>query len=270
MSEIRETVLRYFGKQLARYRKDARYTQEKLSKEVYCAASLISMIENGLAVPQLEFAQRCDKVLNTGGRLAEIVEDLIPMELAEEWFREWLDFEIRATVLKTYQPLLVPGLCQTTDYMRAVIRSGPYLTDEEVEEQVSARLARQEILYRKKPPQFVVLLDEVSPRRPIGGPRVMQEQLSHLLKLAEHPNIHIQVIPVDTGMYEGLRGPFVLAELGGLGEAVYLDTALRGVVIDKPAEVAQMRTIWEALRAEGLPQKQTVLFMRKTVEEWKQ
>ena len=68
------------------------------------------------------------------------------------WFQEWADIEAQATVLRWYEPLVVPGLLQTEDYARAILSARPDGNLSDLEEQVAARMARQTILDRTGAP----------------------------------------------------------------------------------------------------------------------
>lgn len=82
---------------------------------------------------------------------------------------EWIDSERRATSLRTWEPLLVPGLLQTADYARAILAADPETTEEQLSELVAARLERQAILDRPNPPALWVVLDEAVLHRLIGS-----------------------------------------------------------------------------------------------------
>jgi Domain of unknown function (DUF5753) len=65
-----------------------------------------------------------------------------------------------ATVLRWYEPLVVPGLLQTEDYARAILSARPDGNLADLEEQVAARMARQNILDRTGAPQLWCILDK--------------------------------------------------------------------------------------------------------------
>lgn len=152
-----------------------------------------------------------------------------------EDFHPLLSLEVAATGMRQFETLLVPGLLQTADYARAVI-SGitPGLSSDEVDRRVAARLARQQILSRDRPPEFHVILDEVILDRPIGRPAVMRGQLRRLAEAAESPQLTIQVLPKSIGVTCGLEGPFLtlslpepIPDIGyaeGVGGGVYLES----------------------------------------------
>lgn len=95
-------------------------------------------------------------------------------------------------------------ILQTQKYARAVYRTRVGDTDEEIEELVAARLERQAILARPKPPTLWVVIDEGVLHRLVAGAEVMLEQTEHLTEAARRPNIVVQVIPASVGAHEGL------------------------------------------------------------------
>ena len=121
------------------------------------------------------------------------------------WFQEWADIEAEATVLRWYEPLVVPGLLQTEDYARAILSARPDGNLDDLDEQVAARLARQAVLDRPDAPQLWCVLDEGVLHRAIGGSKVMRSQLYRLAEVAEHPKTTIQVIRA-AGAHAGLLG----------------------------------------------------------------
>ena len=137
------------------------------------------------------------------------------------WFQEWADIEAQVTVLRWYEPLVVPGLLQTEDYARAILSARPDGNLDDLDEQVAARLARQAILDRTGAPQLWCILDEGVLHRAIGGSKVMRSQLYRLAEAAEHPKTTIQVIR-SSGVHAGLLAHFVIADLDGKPPMVYL------------------------------------------------
>ena len=129
---------------------------------------------------------------------------------------DWVDAERRAAVLRRWEPLLVPGLLQTPEYARALFRAWQTTGDEdEVENLVTARIDRQRIFDRPKPPSFWAVIDEGVLRRRIGGAKVMQDQLVHLAEMTERPAIKVHVIPAEVGAHVGLLGAFAIAGFDG-------------------------------------------------------
>jgi Domain of unknown function (DUF5753)/AAA domain len=100
-------------------------------------------------------------------------------------FRPFSAYEAGARSLRLFEHVLVPGLLQTADYARAVLSTRPHASADEIEELVTARLARQAVLPRADPPLLYVLLDEGMLHRPVGTPEVMASQVARLAELSE-------------------------------------------------------------------------------------
>ena len=183
------------------------------------------------------------------------------------WLREWLEYEREARLLRWFEPALVPGLLQTEAYARAVLGWGGLSTEDEVEERTVSRMERQAILAGQKPPQFFAMLDEAILRRCVGSPPVMAEQCLHLMRLAERPHVHIQVVPMSAGGHVGLAGGFILAK-GPSGEAAHLDDRLRAHVVNKVDDIDTLVAAWEAIRAEALPTPQTFNLIKEAAATW--
>ncbi|MDG4793206.1 DUF5753 domain-containing protein [Micromonospora sp. WMMD1082] len=185
------------------------------------------------------------------------------------WFREWAEFEQKASSLRWYEPLLVPGLLQTEAYARAVLTTGGLLPPVEVEEIVAARLARQRVLEREIPLQLVAVIDEVVLRRRVGGDRaVMAGQLTHLADQGERENVQVRVIPAESPWHTGLAGPFVLGRTPDGAEAAYLDNQLRGQVVTERADLASLGARWESVTGEALPRRRSIELIREVATTW--
>ncbi|MFC6084997.1 helix-turn-helix domain-containing protein [Sphaerisporangium aureirubrum] len=260
------TSLEFFARELRRAREAAGMSQAQLATAIVgYSPSFVAMVETARRVPKPDFAQRCDQLLSTGGILTRLAEDLVCRNMPPEWVGKWLSIEGDATSLLSYQPLVVPGLLQTEAYAREVIATSGREFD--VEEQVEARLERRGILSRANPPMLVAVMDEDVLRRPVGGPDVMREQVLYLLEMAERPRVLIQIVPFEAGAYAGLAGPFVIAKSDDK-DVVYVDSALSGDVVQRSDDVVTLRRLWEALRAEALPIRNSIDLMAKVAETW--
>ena len=122
------------------------------------------------------------------------------------WFARWADIEAEATALPSYEPLLVPGLLQTEDYARAILSARPGGDDDDLEEQVAARMERQAIVSQPGGPLLWCVLDEGVLHRPVGGGKVMRTQLERLAGLADHQKTTVQVIPAAAVRTRGCWG----------------------------------------------------------------
>ena len=132
--------------------------------------------------------------------------DVMPSEYAN-----LIGFEAEAAEIRSYEPELIPGLLQTEDYARAIIRLGrPGDTAEEISRRVGVRMTRQQVLDRDDPPVMRVVLNEGAVRRLVGGPEVMRAQLRHLAAGRPRGNVLIQVLPFAAGEHPAMSGPFTI------------------------------------------------------------
>jgi transcriptional regulator with XRE-family HTH domain len=256
--------LRFLLDELRLVRTARGVTQDELARRINWSASTVAMVETGARKPPAGFWTLVDNALQTGGTFERLAIELG----TPQWKIEWGAAEASAAALRSYQPLVVPGLLQTEAYARAVLGDAGLLRQEDVERHLAARLKRQEILTRDNPPQLFAVLDEGVLRRPVGGPAVMRDQLHKLVKAAEEPNIWVHVVPLTVGAYPGLNGPFVVAIDPDNRVTGYLDNQLQGHVIDGAEEVAALQLVWEAVRGQALPQQQSTDLIMKVAETW--
>jgi transcriptional regulator with XRE-family HTH domain len=254
-------VWRLWGRWLRRFRERAGLTQEELAEQVHYSLSTVSAVERGERRPAPELSTRCDEVLDTGGVLEELRTDLASWSSLPTWFGAWREVEQQATHVRNYEPLVVPGLLQTEAYARGLI-----VGDEDL---IRARLDRQHILHRDEPapPMLWCVVDEGVLARPVGGPKVMIEQLERLADAAEESRITVQV--VSLGVHRGLMSAFWLAETDGQPVG-YVDTALRGIVTTDSSETRQLEIAWQEIVAEALPARASLELIRRSAQQWQQ
>jgi transcriptional regulator with XRE-family HTH domain len=272
--DLAASPLHVFGAMLRRYRVRSGMSQEQLGARVFCSPDLIGKIENGQRVPTGQFAEACDSVaeLSTSGVLSELRELLgnhLKQRAYPGWFAGWPEQEAEATTLRTFELVVVPGLLQTQDYARALLANRIGGSPEHTDEIVAARMARQSILARDTPPELWVVIDEAVLHRPVGGPLVMREQLSHLIKAAQRPSIVLQVIPAAVAVHDGLPGAgFIIAAFEKAPQVAYQDTAVRGQVIEDGDDISVLLGTWDRLRAEALPRTASVDLIEEVAKTW--
>ncbi|MEU8022108.1 MULTISPECIES: helix-turn-helix domain-containing protein [Micromonospora] len=260
-------MLELFAGELRRLRTGAGLSQEALGERVNYSASLVAAVEQCRRPPREEFTQRCDDTLGGEGLLVRIRDTLVRESLMP-WFREWVTIEQEATTLRSFEPLVVPGLLQTEGYARALYEGAAQLVGEAIEPPLAARLARQAVLDRPAPPQLVAVLDHTVLERPVGGPAVMREQLRHLVEMGRRPRVHLHLVPRGTGAYPGLNGAFVLATLPEANDVGYLDNQLQGTIVERTVDIHSLRQGWESVRAEALPHGATLTAIMEAAEAW--
>ncbi|RBQ14523.1 hypothetical protein DP939_40385 [Spongiactinospora rosea] len=149
-----------FGAELRRRREEKGWTQRSLAAHLGYGHSLIGHIERGTRNPQKVFAERCDEVFGLDGYFVRLWRLTNEAPTGPLWYAKWKDeIEPEAEVLRTWDPLVIPGLLQTEAYARALIAGGESAAHE-IEDRVRARMGRRGALERAKPPELWVFLDE--------------------------------------------------------------------------------------------------------------
>jgi len=221
-------------------------SQAAMGALVPCSESLIGLIERGRRKPTRKFTLSAETVLDLNGELLRLLPSATGVS-APKWFRQWPGVEENAHTIRTWQPLVVPGLLQTPAYARAILGAEPGATQAWIEETVATRLQRQAVFERQEPPMYWALLDECALIRPIGGANVMREQLEHLLTMMATPFISIQIVPLNVGATPGLLGGFALAKGSGMPDHVSLEDAAQGSVSDREETVRRVSLRYDAI-----------------------
>ncbi|OEJ93560.1 helix-turn-helix domain-containing protein [Streptomyces thermolilacinus] len=184
------------------------------------------------------------------------------------WFSMYVSLEGAASLIRAYEPHFVPGLLQTEDYARAVLRAGAVgqVSPEDIERHVALRMERQGLLTRDDAPKFWVIMDEtVLRRRPPGtGPALMRAQLDRLAEAAELPHVTLQVAEFATGHHPGTYGPFVLFRFAvpELPDMVYSEYLTGAVYLDARPEVASHLEVMDRMAAQAATAQRTKEILR--------
>jgi transcriptional regulator with XRE-family HTH domain len=275
---------RRLGAELKRCREAAGLTQENVSRHFEWHAAKVTRIETArVAVTARDVRDLLDlyHVRDEGYREALI--ELARMSRERTWWSDYRDvirpgnfvgLEAGASSMLTWEPVIVPGLLQTEQYIRALMRTGrsndpPH----EIDRRVRLRTTRQGRLTERRPLEFSAFIDESVVRRTVGGREVMAEQLRHLIEMAQLPNVTLQILPFGSGEHGFLGGPVALLEFrtadaqmnhgNSKPELTHLDVVyLEGLAGDsyeeQPAEVARYRREFERLSEQALDHRQTI------------
>jgi transcriptional regulator with XRE-family HTH domain len=260
--------LNFFGAELRRARLAAGLSQEQLGQRVGYSAAQVGKVETGDRAPSPDFAEGCDGALDASGLFARIYELARRWDGGyPSWFAGWIEAERRATSLCWWEPLLVPGLLQTADYARAILAAGPDTTEDELEELVGARIERQSIFDRPRPPKLWAVLDEAVLHRLIGSRKIMYDQLQYLADTSCHPSITVQIVPAGVGAHAGLLGGFAIASFDSTPDTVYMESPDQGQTTEKPSVVGKLSLTFSTLRADALPRGASRELIGKVAEE---
>ena len=191
-------------------------------------------------------------------------------DVLPDWFQVYVGLEEAALLIRLYEVQFVPGLLQTADYARAVIKLGlPSASAEEVERRVGLRMARQEVLTKAGGPRLWAVVDEAALRRPIGGGEVMRAQFARLIEAAREPNITLQVVPFRSGGHAAEAGAFTIMRFPevDLPDVVYLEHLTSALYLDKREDVEKYTEVMERLSVEGESPEHTVDILSGMLEE---
>jgi transcriptional regulator with XRE-family HTH domain len=166
--------------------------------------------------------------------------------------RTFIDHENKAVTVGDFQATVVPGLLQTGDYARALLREASRVPIFEIDDRVAARLARQNLLSRDRPPQFSFYLHEFVLRLPVGGPAVMADQLHHLLRMSVRPHLTLRVVPASLGAHAATAGSFIIMEFAEFRPVTYLESETSSLFLERQEETQAYRSILGALAETAL------------------
>jgi transcriptional regulator with XRE-family HTH domain len=255
----------FFGAELRRYRLAAGLSQDGLGTAVNYTGAFIGLVENAKRTPPRALADAADRVLDARGALANLWT-LVSSESHPQWFRPYLELEAEAVLIRVFDLRVVPGLLQTPDYARAVMRAGRVgATEAEIEQAADARIGRQKILDTPGGPILRVVLDEAVLHRPIGGHDIARGQFERLL--TPRRNVVVQVLPFLVGEHAGLDGPLTLLQFTDQVPVGYADGRSHGRLIDDPDEVRQASAAFDAILGEALSPEISADLIRAAMEE---
>lgn len=263
-----------WGEMLRHVREASGLAREDLAAAASLSPSTIRAYEDGWRAPVRETVERqIEPVpgLRSHGLLLKLwdeFEDAMNYGSFPAFVADLAEKERTATAIRWHAPLVVPGLLQTEDYARAILAATFGITQQEVEQQVTERLQRQEILARDRPPELRAILDESVLHRLIGGRHVMAEQVRHLIEAADEPCTTILVIPADTGAHEGLSGEFQIVETEGKLGFGFVDTALGGQPAPEPDNLAILNRKWATLIGEATSRKASKTLLEEAYKRW--
>lgn len=269
------------GGHLRRLREQAHITTEQAAGVIRGSHSKISRMEHG----RVGFKERDIADLLTMYGVTDADEREALLKLAREsntpgwwqgyadilphWVEPYFGLEAAASFIRNYELQFVPGLLQTEGYALSLIRLGNAPTEEDVLRRAEARMSRQDILSRETPPRVWAVVDEGALRRPIGGAKVMREQLKHLIDMCDHPAVTLQVLPFQVASHPAMGGPFTILRFSepDLRDVVYIEQLTSALYLDKPAEVDSYLEVMEQLCLQAEPAANTTKVLSQILAE---
>jgi transcriptional regulator with XRE-family HTH domain len=274
---------RRLGEYLAGLRKAASQDPVSVSRILRKSPATVSKIENGHIRPDFPTLSVLLALYNAGEEQRKTAESLWEDAVDEGTrveqtvdmspkYRAFLRSEADAVSARTLQQTVVPGLLQTARYATAIhVAERRFQTSKRVlEKSVTSRMARQQRLVDDDNPLTLhSIIDEAALRRVVGGPEVMAEQLRHLLKRAEAPNITVQVLPYRSGAYGVMTSAITILGFADPSDpdCVYSEYHGGGRWIEDEGTVTHYVAEFAALTAVALPTDESAALVREVATE---
>ncbi|MFD9209639.1 helix-turn-helix transcriptional regulator [Streptomyces sioyaensis] len=256
------------GAELRHKREEAGLTQEELGSPLFVSGSFIGQLEAGTRRMQMDYAVKMDEILATDGYFVRNCEAATKSKYPDH-FAEAAEAEAIATTIKEYAPQLIPGLLQTKAYAWAVFRAyRPTATEDVIDELVTARLERAQLLDHPTTPLLWVVLDEAVLRRKTGGPAVMAEALRHVAEMVRKHRVIVQVLPFGAGAHAAMIGALKLMSFPDAPPLAYIEGPEMGLLEDDPATVARHELTYDLLGASALSPQDSLALIESVAEDY--
>lgn len=247
--------LRTFGAVLKALREQSRLTQEQFAPKVGYSPAYIAKIEQGKRFPPRDLVERTESVL---GEAASRVVGAAARSLTRKVglasrFRQWASVEEDALALYSYECRVIPGLLQPEPYIREIFeRRLPPLTEENLERQVTARLARQQLISERPNTLFCFIVEEALVTRRFGSSDVTRVLIDHLLSQSSSRNVEILVMPLQQSDHSGFEGSLYLAETPDRELIGYVEAHDVSVLVTDRHAASAMRHRYDKMRSQAL------------------
>ena len=242
-------------------------TQLQLGRAINVSESMVRMVERGRRLFRPEYLQPLDDALGAQGVIVAIAPD-VEVNDHPAWFAEYVETESRARRLDTYNVHVLHGLLQTEGYARAVLSAHcPTLDDDEVEALVEARLERQVLLSRRPLAMLSFVIEEWVLRRPIGGRKILKEQLIRLTECSTMRNVSIQVMRTDCETHAGFDGPMTLLETAEGKRVAYVEGQAGPQWVTDGAKVSDLEQRYANIRTQARDERGSLRFIEELAGE---
>jgi len=235
------------GMELRNARKISGYTLNEVAQALGVQPSTVSRWEKSERTPNAKYLIRYLSLVEAPKDLiAELIKTVEASEVSpwlsvgesaqSEQRSTMLELERQATELTIVSPMLVPGLLQTDEYVRAMLTESE-APENEIDTLVVIRLGRKNILTKKNPVRLLAVTTEMALRQDIGGKGVMAEQLRSLLETVEMSNVTLRIVPFESGWNPSLEGPFALLGFSDRAPVVQTESHRSSLFFDSDADV---------------------------------
>ncbi|MEV2200371.1 helix-turn-helix transcriptional regulator [Streptomyces fradiae] len=260
-------VVTAFGQSMKTLRMRAGLEREEFGRRIGYSASTVASFEQGRRIPSPRTIEQADEVLGAGGLLALWKEQVERAQYPAR-FQGMAKLEKEAIELLAYDALVVKGLLQTEEYMRALLAMRrPSLDEQTIEQRVAARLLRQDIFDRQPSPLLSFVVDESVLRHRYGGTDVLRGQLEHLLLIGQKRNVEIQVMPTECEDNAGVNGPFTVVTRKDGKKFLYAEAQGMSTLQTDPEQVTFAAARYGIIRSQALSPRESSQFIERLLGE---
>jgi hypothetical protein len=185
------------------------------------------------------------------------------------WFTDLVGLEEAAARIQIWEPLYVSGLLQIEGYARAIFSHGrPEMADERVDQLVALRMRRQKMFSRPDAPRVWMVLDESVLHRPIGGMKVLKQQIEYLLEMSALPHVSVQILPFSRSGLSAEHA-FSLLRFGEpeLPNIAYVEYLTGAHYIEKREEIEKYSRSLDMLAVDAeTPERSRALLAKRRAE----
>lgn len=267
---------RRLGEELRQLRRAASVTVAQTAAELGSSEAKVRHLENGRNVPSKPDLTVMMGLYDAPPRVREDLEELRQAATMRGWWSSYrlppflhnlVGLESDASLIRTFDLELIPGLLQTEAYARVINSVGPRVfRPDEVNRHVAARLKRQELLSEPRAVTFHAIISEAAFYR-LNGTKmnIAIEQYDHIITMAERSNVTVQVLPFSAGFHESMSGSLLLLSFpeGVSTPAAYVEYAVGGQLEHDHDIVSRLSEVYDALSKRALSAKDSVDFIAR-------
>ena len=185
--------------------------------------------------------------------------------LVVEGFEIWPAIERQASFIRSWCPMLVPGLLQAGEYALPLFFAMGK-TKAKAAELLDLRLSRQDIITAPDPVTGVFLIDESVLYRLVGSPAVMVKQIDRMLAMSEQPNVTIQIVRGAASL-AGMFGAFDVVSGDEIPDTMRI-SAVQDQTITDGALVRETIMIFELIRGRALNVEESRAVLMEAKAQW--